>query len=74
MSTPNPKIAQIQQKSGAPPTLTVPPMPKIEIPQRVANAFPEIREWWTKQHAALEDWRRQVNVVVTGKVAPLEGG
>jgi hypothetical protein len=62
----------LQQKSGASPTLTVPPVPKVEIPARVANAFPEFKSWWDKQHSALDDWRRSINVVVTGKVAPLE--
>jgi hypothetical protein len=71
LATPNPNLKKLAQKAGLQPAFAIPPIPRVDLPARVTNAFPELQDWYNDWYGKLEDWRQQTNVAVKGTV-PLE--
>jgi len=71
LASPNPKLETLQAKAGLQPAFAIPPIPRVDLPSRVVNAFPELGDWYNQWYGQLEQWRQQTNVVVKGTV-PLD--
>lgn len=44
--------------------LIVPRLPYVEIPSRIAKAFPELATWHQRNNESLEQWREKVNIIL----------
>ncbi len=59
-------VKNINQIGGAPSALTIPPVPKLVVPDKLKKSFPEFAVSVDEHWKLMEDWRKKVNVVFTG--------
>ena len=64
------KQKQLASLTQIKPALVIPKIPFVAIPAKVAAAFPELASWHTANHAQMEAWRVETNVVVTNLLPP----
>jgi hypothetical protein len=71
MSAPS-KFDRISQLSGSGiANLTIPPVPKLIVPEKIGAAFPDLVKAVDEHHLRMEEWRKKTNVAMFGVVPPV---